>query len=254
MKLSRRTLLRSGAAALAAPATAATRSALAGAARADDKDWRHGLSLFGDLKYPAGFKHFDYVNPKAPKGGMVRLGGFGTFDNFNIVIRGVKGTIAAGIDLIYDTLMVAALDEVSTEYGLLAEAVSHPADFSSVTYRLRAEAKWHDGKPVTPDDVIFSFEAFKKHHPQLLRLLPPRRRRRRRPASARSPSPSTVPATASCRRSSASSRAAEALVGRHRRVRQEARHVGDHARAAARQRRLPDQGVHRRPHHRATSA
>ena len=77
-----------------------------GAARADESDWRHGLSLFGDLKYPAGFKHFDYVNPKAPKGGAVRLGAFGTFDNFNIVVSGVKGTIAAGIELIYDTLMV----------------------------------------------------------------------------------------------------------------------------------------------------
>ncbi len=70
-----------------------------------------------------------------------RLGGFGTFDNFNLVVRGVKGTIAAGINVIYDTLMVASLDEVSTEYGLLAEAVSHPADFSSVIYRLRAGSK-----------------------------------------------------------------------------------------------------------------
>ena len=135
-------------------------------AKADEKVWRHGLSLFGDLKYPAGFKHFDYVNPSAPKGGLVRFGGFGTFDNFNVVVRGVKGTIAASIDLIYERLMVAAMDEVSTEYGQLAEAVSHPPDFSAVTYRLRREAKWHDGKPVTADDVIFSFEAYKKHHPQ----------------------------------------------------------------------------------------
>jgi microcin C transport system substrate-binding protein len=140
---------------------------MAAVAEAQDKLWRHGLSLFGDLKYPADFKRFDYVNPDAPKGGVVRLGGFGTFDNFNIVIRGVKGTIAAGIDLIYERLTMPAFDEVSTEYGLLAEAVSHPADFSTVTYRLRADAKWHDGKPVTADDVIFSFEAFKKHHPQL---------------------------------------------------------------------------------------
>src|SRR5262249_55948139 len=62
---------------------------------------------------------------------------------------------------------VPSLDEASTEYGLLAEAVSYPADFSSVTYRLRAEAKWHDGKPVTPEDVIFSFNAYKKYSPQL---------------------------------------------------------------------------------------
>ena len=171
MKLSRRTLLRSGAATLAdschryRPARHYRRTGTR--AKADDKVWRHGLSLFGDLKYPAGFKHFDYVNPKAPKGGVVRLGGFGTFDNFNIVISGVKGTIAAGLSEVFDTLMVAASDEVSTEYGLLAEAVAHPADFSAVTYRLRAEAKWHDGKPVTPEDVIFSLQAFQKNHPML---------------------------------------------------------------------------------------
>jgi microcin C transport system substrate-binding protein len=129
---------------------------------------RHGLSLFGDLRYPADFKHFDYVNPAAPKGGTVRLiAGGQTFDNFNQVVAGVKGTLAAGIDLLYDTLMVPALDEVSAEYGLLAEAVSYPEDYSSVIYRLRGNAKWHDGKPVTPEDVIFSLEAFKKHHPQL---------------------------------------------------------------------------------------
>jgi microcin C transport system substrate-binding protein len=171
VKLSRRTLLRSGAAALAAPAAVLIDplgpiAGSGGKARADEKVWRHGLSLFGDLKYPAGFKHFDYVNPSAPKGGLVRFGGFGTFDNFNVVVRGVKGMIAAGIDLIYERLMVAAMDEVSTEYGQLAEAVSHPPDFSAVTYRLRPEAKWHDGKPVTVDDVIFSFEAYRKYHPQ----------------------------------------------------------------------------------------
>jgi microcin C transport system substrate-binding protein len=132
-----------------------------------EQPWRHGLSLFGELKYPADFKHFDYVNPSAPKGGAVRQSAFGTFDNFNMVVSGVKGNLAAGIDLLYDTLMVGALDEVSTEYGLLAEAVSHPEDHSSVTYRLRANARWHDGRPVTPDDVIFSLEAFKKNHPQL---------------------------------------------------------------------------------------
>ena len=82
-----------------------------------------------------------------------------------VVVRR-EGALAAGIDHIYDTLMAPSLDEVSTEYGLLAESVSHPDDFSTVTYRLRAEAKWHDGKPVTPEDVIFSLEAFKKYHPQ----------------------------------------------------------------------------------------
>jgi len=166
VKLSRRTLLRSGAAVLVVPATGVFPGP-DGVARADGKTWRHGLSLFGDLKYPAGFKHFDYVNPNAPKGGAVRLGGFGTFDNFNLVVSGVKGTIAGGLNDVYDTLMVPASDEVSTEYGLLAESVSHPADFSSVTYRLRAGGRWHDGKPVTADDVIFSLQAFQKNHPML---------------------------------------------------------------------------------------
>jgi microcin C transport system substrate-binding protein len=128
-------------------------------------EWKHGLSLFGDLKYGAGFKQFDYVDPNAPKGGVARQFAFGTFDNFNMVVAGVKGTITAGITDLYDTLMVAALDEVSTEYGLIAESVSHPADFSWVTYRLRENAKWHDGNAVTVEDVIFSFEAFKKYSP-----------------------------------------------------------------------------------------
>jgi len=162
VKLSRRTLLRSGTAALVAPAVGPLGLDVA---RGSENEWRHGLSLFGELKYPAGFKRFEYVNPEAPKGGTARLGGFGTFDNFNLVVSGVKGTLAAAINEIYDTLMTPALDEVSTEYGLLAEAVSRPADFSWVKYRLRPEAKWHDGKPVTPEDVIFSLEAFKINSP-----------------------------------------------------------------------------------------
>jgi microcin C transport system substrate-binding protein len=138
-----------------------------GAALADDENWQHGVSLFGDLKYPAGFTHFDYVNADAPKGGTARQAASGTFDNFNGVVARVKGSLAAGIDLINETLLVSSLDETSTGYGLLAKAVSFPADFSSVTYRLREQAKWHDGTPVTPDDVIFSFEAVKKYSPQL---------------------------------------------------------------------------------------
>ena len=136
-------------------------------ARAEEKTWRHGISLFGELKYPAGFKQFDYVNASAPKAGMARQIALGTFDNFNTVVAGVKGSLAAGSDLIYETLSVASLDEVSCEYGLIAEAVSFPADLSSASYRLRPAAKWHDGKPITPEDVIFSLEAFKKNSPQL---------------------------------------------------------------------------------------
>ncbi|MPZ40782.1 MAG: ABC transporter substrate-binding protein [Rhizobiales bacterium] len=169
MKLSRRSVLQASAAALAAPAIDTLGAApftTPAAAQSNADEWRHGLSLFGEIKYPAGFKHFDYVNPQAPKAGTVRLIAIGTFDNFNIAVSGVRGSLAAGINQIYSTLMANALDEVSTEYGLLAESVKHPADFSSVTYRLRADARWHDGRPVTVDDVIFSLESFKKHHPQ----------------------------------------------------------------------------------------
>ena len=137
----------------------------AGQEKAPETLWRHGTSLLGDLKYPAGFKHFNYVNPNAPKGGTVRLTGFGTYDNFNPVVAGVKGTIVLGIAELYDTLMTPSFDEVSSEYGLLAERVSYPEDFSAVTYRLRPSAKWHDGKSVTPEDVIFSFNAFKTNSP-----------------------------------------------------------------------------------------
>lgn len=131
----------------------------------DGLKWRHGLSLFGTVKYPADFKRFDYVNPDAPKGGTVRQIAIGTFDNFNVVVSGVKGSVAGAVALIYESLTTPALDEVSTEYGSLAEAASYPDDFSYVIYRLRPQAKWHDGTPVTPDDVIFSLDAFKKHHP-----------------------------------------------------------------------------------------
>ena len=141
--------------------------ATASAQQEQEKVWRHGLSLFGAPKYPAGFKQFDYVNANAPKGGVARQIAIGTFDNFNMVVAGVKGALVSGTDLMFDTLTVASMDEPSTEYGLIAEAVSYPPDFSSATYRLRAEAKWHDGKPITPEDVIFSLETFKKHSPQM---------------------------------------------------------------------------------------
>lgn len=117
----------------------------------------------GSPKYPADFKHFDYVNPAAPKGGLLRMSVEGSFDSFNFVIP--RGTSATGIGLIYNTLSTSSLDEVATEYGLLAEAVKYPADYSSVTYKLRAEAKWADGKPVTPEDVIWTFGKLKELNP-----------------------------------------------------------------------------------------
>ena len=172
MKLTRRFLLRSSAAALTAPVLGVLGdSPLAGQAVAQanhkERQWKHGLSLFGEPRYPAGFKHFDYVNPAAPQGGTVREIAFGTFDNFNQVVSGVKGSLALGTELVTEALTSPALDEVSTEYGLLAEAISFPDDRASVTYRLRATARWQDGQPVTPEDVIFSFDVFRQNSPQL---------------------------------------------------------------------------------------
>jgi microcin C transport system substrate-binding protein len=166
MRLTRRTLLRTGAAAFTAPTfDALARSSAALAQMPAQREWKHGLSLFGELKYADGFRHFDYVNANAPKAGAARLIGFGTFDNFNTVVAGVKGTLAGGVDLLYDSLLVTAMDEVAVGYALLAEAVTSPDDHSSVTYRLRANAKWHDGMPVTVEDVLFSLNAFRTHHP-----------------------------------------------------------------------------------------
>ncbi len=167
MGLSRRSLLRGSAAALALPGLDKLGPNAAHAQMATHAEWTHGLSLFGEIKYPPNFPHFDYVNPKAPQDGMIREIAFGTFDNFNAVVAGVKGSLAMGTELFMQTLMTPALDEVSTEYGLLAEAVSHPEDHSWVKYRLRANARWHDGKPVTADDVIWSLEVWKANSPQL---------------------------------------------------------------------------------------
>jgi microcin C transport system substrate-binding protein len=132
---------------------------------AQEAPWRHGSALLDEPKYPQGFSHFDYVNPNAPKGGLVRLGALGTFDSFNIVVAGVKGSPEQGLGLIYETLTTSALDEANASYGLLAESFSYPEDYSSVSFRLRPEARWHDGKPVTTDDVIFSFESLKANSP-----------------------------------------------------------------------------------------
>ena len=117
----------------------------------------HGISMYGDLKYPPDFAHFDYVNPDAPKGGRIRFGvAPGTFDSFNPWI--IKGNPAAGIDNLYETLLVASADEPFSEYGLLAKSVQTPEDRSWVLFELRPEARWHDGTPITADDVVWSFE------------------------------------------------------------------------------------------------
>jgi microcin C transport system substrate-binding protein len=169
LAITRRQLLQSGAYAAVTPALplAAGVSAIspALAQSANDLVWRHAIASLGDVKYPADFKRFDYVNPDAPKAGVVRMFELGTFDNFNIVVQGVKGSLAGGATLIVEALTTRSLDEPLTSYGLLAEAAAYPADYSWAIYRLHSSARWHDGKPVTPEDAVFSFNALKKNSP-----------------------------------------------------------------------------------------
>ncbi|MBI2239981.1 MAG: ABC transporter substrate-binding protein [Magnetospirillum gryphiswaldense] len=117
---------------------------------------QHGLAMHGDLKYPAGFTHFDYVNPNAPKGGELRLADMGPFDSLNPFIP--KGQSPDGVSLPFETLMESAADEPFSEYGLIAETVETPPDRSWVIFSLRPQARWHDGQPITADDVIFSLD------------------------------------------------------------------------------------------------
>ena len=132
-------------------------------AMAQERPWRHGLSLFGELKYAPGFKHFDYVRPDAPKGGKLRLYGVGSFDSLNpYSYKGDTATMAAN----NEALMTPALDEPSTEYGLVADAVWHAEDYSKAVYRLRPEARFHDGKPMTPEDVAWSLTTLRQTHPR----------------------------------------------------------------------------------------
>lgn len=130
---------------------------------------RHGISAFGDLKYPADFAHFDYVNPDAPKGGrlsMIGTAGLITFDSFNGFI--LKGDPAQGLGYLFDTLMTRAYDEPDAMYGLIAKSAEVAADGKSVVFHLRPEAKFADGSPVTAEDVVFSFDTIKdKGHPSL---------------------------------------------------------------------------------------
>ncbi|HHN67135.1 MAG TPA: ABC transporter substrate-binding protein, partial [Thermopetrobacter sp.] len=121
MMLSRRQLLRILSLLPALPSW----RVIGGVARAGEETWRHGLSLFGALKYPPDFAHFDYVKSDAPKGGRVRLHAIGSFDSLNP--HSFKGAAASGLGLVHDTLLKPALDEPASEYGLIAEAVTHPA-------------------------------------------------------------------------------------------------------------------------------
>jgi microcin C transport system substrate-binding protein len=135
----------------------------------------YGLSAFGDLKYGADFSHFDYVNPGAPKGGMFNFSvpnwGFNqnplTFNTLNFLVP--RGDAPPRMEMCFDSLMVRALDEPDAIYGLLAESVVLSEDHNSFIFRLRPEARFHDGSPLTAEDVAFSFNTYKeKGHPSLV--------------------------------------------------------------------------------------
>ncbi len=129
--------------------------------RAEEGGWQHAFSVRSQPKYPAGFTHFDYVNPQAPRGGVLKSFDIGGFDSLNIALT--RGVVADDVSRIHASLMTPSLDEVDTNYPYLAEAIRWAPDFSTVSFRLRKEATFHDGHPITSEDVIFSFESFKKH-------------------------------------------------------------------------------------------
>ncbi|HBG34213.1 MAG: hypothetical protein A2X70_06060 [Alphaproteobacteria bacterium GWC2_42_16] len=120
----------------------------------------HGISIYGDLKYPETFTHYDYTNPNAPKGGRVRVATAGSFDSFNPFV--IKGNPASGAGSLHCALLDQAMDEPFSMYGYLAEKVELAPDRKSVTFTLNQKAKFSDGSPVTADDVIFSFETLIK--------------------------------------------------------------------------------------------
>ncbi len=138
--------------------------AIAGSETSSATKRHHGLSLLTpEPALPPDFPHLPYANPDAPKGGKVDLSAIGSFDSLNPIP--LKGSKAAGLGLVFEPLMDSSLDEGSTEYGLIAEWVSYPEDFSSATFGLREEARWHDGKSITPEDVVFSLNVLKEHNP-----------------------------------------------------------------------------------------
>jgi len=117
--------------------------------------FKHGISVFGNLKYQENFQHFDYANPSAPKGGEIVFGVEGTFNSLNPFI--LKGISAANIDAIYDSLTEGSDDEISSRYGLIAQSMKLSDDKFSITFKLRKAARWHDSRPINADDVIFTF-------------------------------------------------------------------------------------------------
>ncbi|MEM6441814.1 MAG: extracellular solute-binding protein [Pseudomonadota bacterium] len=159
------------AAALSAPLAAPAPARAAGAETAAQTTVAHGISSFGDLKYPEGFAHFDYVNPDAPKGGTWSGRGTAasnTFDSLHPFI--LKGEPAQGLGITFDTLLTGSADEPDSLYGLLAETLEYPADRAWVRFTLRPEATFSDGSPVTAQDVAWTFDTLKTRGSPLYRL------------------------------------------------------------------------------------
>lgn len=146
-------------------AQSTTDAAPAAEAEAAEPQWRHASALTGDPGYPEDFAHFDYVNPDAPKGGRVRQADTSGYNSFNPVLQ--RGNPAPGLSLIYDPLMTPAMDEqdISAAYGLIAEAMRYPDDFAWVEYRIDPDATWHDGTPITAEDVAWTLTAEKEADP-----------------------------------------------------------------------------------------
>ena len=136
-------------------------AAVAGMARAQDQKiiTSHGISTFGELKYPADFKHLDYVNPDAPKGGEISQWAFGSFDSMNpYTVKGVAGSMSS---IFYESVLSGTADEIGASYCLLCATMEYPEDRSWVIFNLRKDVKFSDGSPMTADDVAFSFETFR---------------------------------------------------------------------------------------------
>ena len=131
---------------------------------ASDMNYDHAISVFDKIKYERNFESFDYVNPNAPKKGIIKLAERGTFDSLNQFI--LKGLPAIGLDNIYDSLLVTSLDEPFTGYGLIAKGLKLSEDKSSITFFLNDNARWHDNKPITSHDVEWTFNTIlEKGHP-----------------------------------------------------------------------------------------
>ena len=188
MGISRRTILKL--------ASVAPLAKIAGVsvASAQDRQFRHALTLFDDIKYGPDFKNFDYVNPAAPKGGKVRLSVVGIIRQFEPLYFQGDPTGVAG----NETLLTSSLDEPSTEYGLIAESVWFPEDWSSVVYRLRPEARFHDGKPMTPGRCDLEHDRRCGNHIPSTMPITRMSRRPKRPANTKSLSHFPRKAIANC--------------------------------------------------------